>query len=151
LPVASTGLLGNLESRQPRHGTDRIDADEIRRGEDAAAITFRHMDTADQRMRQRAAHKGNVLQPGEANIGHELAAAAHQPIVFLPWQPCADALSGARSACGRKLALIAHVDALPDRTDLAPTPQRLAAELALQRRIACRRADRTRAAADARR
>ena len=71
-------LLGNLESRQPRHCADRIDAGEIRRGEDAAAITLRHMDAADQRMRQRAAHEGDVLQPGEADVGHELAAAAHQ-------------------------------------------------------------------------
>ena len=69
---------------------------EIRRGEDAAAITLRHVDAADQRMRQRAAHKGDVLQPGEADVGHELAAAAHQPIVFLARQPRADALSGAR-------------------------------------------------------
>ena len=89
-------LLGNLESRQPRNRADRIDAGEIRRGEDAAAIALRHMDAADQRMRQRTAHKGNVLQPGETNVGHELAAAAHQPIVFLARQPRADALSGAR-------------------------------------------------------
>jgi hypothetical protein len=60
-------------------------------------------------MRQRAAHKRNVLQPGKTDIGHELATATHQPIVFLSRQASADALSGARSTCGRKLALIAHV------------------------------------------
>ena len=53
------------------------------------------MDAADQRMRQRAAHKSDVLQPGKADVGHELATAAHQPIVFLSRQPNADALSGA--------------------------------------------------------
>ena len=47
-------------------------------------------------MRQRTAHKGNVLQPGETDIGHVLSAATHQPIIFLPRQPRADALSGAR-------------------------------------------------------
>jgi hypothetical protein len=73
------------------------------------------MDAADQGMRQRAAHKRNVLQPGEADIGHELATAAHEPIVFLSRKPRADALSGARPACGRKLALIAHGGILPDR------------------------------------
>ena len=89
-------LLGNLEARQPRDGADRLDAGEIRRGEDAAAIALRHVDAADQRMRQRAAHERHVLQPGETDVGDELAAAAHQPVVFLARQPRADALSGAR-------------------------------------------------------
>ena len=43
------------------------------------------------------AHEGNVLQAGETNVGHELAAATHQPVVFLARQPDADALSGART------------------------------------------------------
>jgi hypothetical protein len=64
-------------------------------------------------MRQRASHESNVLQTGKANVGHELAAATHQPVVFLARQPDANALSGART-CGRKLALIAHVDVLLD-------------------------------------
>jgi hypothetical protein len=74
-----------------------MDAGEIRRGEDAAAITLRDVNAADQRMRQRTAHEGNVLQSGEANVGHKLAAATHQPVVFLARQPGADALSGART------------------------------------------------------
>ena len=41
-------------------------------------------------MRQRAAHESNVLQSGEANVGHELAAPPHQPVVFLSRQPRAD-------------------------------------------------------------
>ncbi len=109
-------LLGNLEARQPRDGADRIDAGKVRRGEDAAAIALRDVYAADQRMRQRTAHEGNVLHAGETNVGDELAAAAHQPVVFLARQPRADALSGART-CGRKLALVAHGDVLPDRTD----------------------------------
>src|SRR6187455_2733613 len=102
-------------------------------------------------MRQRAARKRNVLQPRETNVGHELATAAHQPIVFLPWQAHADALSGAR-ACGRKLALIAHGGVLPGRADAdLLTPQRPAAELALLRRNVSRHAGKTSVAADARR
>jgi hypothetical protein len=68
------------------------------------------MYSADQRMRQRAAHKRNVLKPGETDVGHELPAAAHQAIVFLARQPSADALSNARCACRRKLTLIVHYE-----------------------------------------
>ena len=107
-----------LVAGQPRNCADRIDTDEIRSGENVSVITLRDVYAADQRMRQRTAHEGNVLQPGEADVGHELATTAHQPIVFLSRQPRADALSGARSACGRKLALIAHGGILPDRPDV---------------------------------
>ena len=62
-------LLGDLEARQRRDRADRLDADEIGRGEDAVAIALRHMDAADPRMRQRTAHEGDVLQSGEANVG----------------------------------------------------------------------------------
>jgi hypothetical protein len=71
-------------------------------------MALRHSYSPETCMRQRTAHKGNVLQPGETNIGHVLSAATHQPIVFLPRQPRADALSGPRSSSGGKIALVAH-------------------------------------------
>src|SRR5882757_5654767 len=109
------------------------------------------MYSADQRMRQRTAHKSNVLQCGETNVGHELSAAAHQAIVFLARQPGADALAGARSAGGGKITLIAHDGVLLDRTDAdLLTPQLPVAELTLLHRIGYRRGDRTRVGEDVR-
>ena len=56
-------LLGNLEARQPRDRADRLDAGEIGRGEHAAAIALRRRAMPRmQRMRQRTAHEGDVLQ-----------------------------------------------------------------------------------------
>ena len=43
-------------------------------------------------MGERAADERHVLHAGETDIGDELAAAAHQPVVFLAQQPCAYAL-----------------------------------------------------------
>jgi hypothetical protein len=45
-------------------------------------------------MCQRAANKGDVLQAGETDICHVLAAPAHEAIVLLAKQPGSDALSG---------------------------------------------------------
>jgi hypothetical protein len=59
-------------------------------------------------MRHRTADEGHILQSGEANIGNELAAPAHQAIVFLARQPRADALPGAGNRPVRKIALVAH-------------------------------------------
>ena len=47
---------------------------------------------ADARVGKRAAHEGDVLHPGEAKIRDELAAAAHQAIVFLADEARSDAL-----------------------------------------------------------
>jgi hypothetical protein len=46
-------------------------------------------------MRQRTADKGDILQTQEPDIGHILAASAHEAIVFLAKQPGSDTLSGA--------------------------------------------------------
>ena len=43
-------------------------------------------------MGERAADERHVLHAGETDIGNELAAAAHQPVVFLAQEPCAYAL-----------------------------------------------------------
>ena len=128
----------------------RMDAGEILRGEHAATIALGYVDAADQRMRQRTAHEGHILQAGKTNVGHELAATPHQPVVFLSRQACADALSGARP-CGRKLALVAHGDTLPDRTAGLLMPPRPAAEWAPPPRGARPHAGRTPAATGDRR
>ena len=89
-------LLGDLEARQPRDRADRLDAGEIGRGEDAVAIALRHVDAAD------AAHapagcarRRRPACPASRMSADELAAPAHQAVVFLARQPRADALSGA--------------------------------------------------------
>ena len=144
-------LLGNLEARQPRHRADRLDADEIGCGEDAVAIALGHVNAANARMRQRAAHEGDVLQSGEPDVGDELAAPAHQAVVLLARQPRADALPGV----GRKenRARCAPPAALQRRHDRRQTvrPRPPAAGSARPRRSGCRRAGRTPAAAGARR
>jgi hypothetical protein len=45
-------------------------------------------------MCQRTANEGDILQTCETDIGHVLAAPAHEAIVFLAKQPGSDALSG---------------------------------------------------------
>jgi hypothetical protein len=49
-------------------------------------------DATDARVGKRAAHKSDVLHPGEAKIRDELPATAHQAIVFLADEARSDAL-----------------------------------------------------------
>jgi hypothetical protein len=88
------GLFRYLEPGQARNGADWFDPGQIRSREHDIAITFRHVDGPYPRMCQRAANKGDVLQAGETDIGHVLAAPAHEAVVFLAKQPGSDALSG---------------------------------------------------------
>ncbi len=71
---------------------DRLDAGEIGGGEDGILMRVGNGDAADARMGERAAHEGDVLHAGKVEIGHELAAAAHQAVVFLAEKARADAL-----------------------------------------------------------
>ena len=87
-------LLGDLETRQRRHRADRLDIGQVVRGEDNVAITLRNMDAFDARMRQRAAHEGNILQSGQSDVGDELSAPAQEAVVLLAGHPGADALTG---------------------------------------------------------
>ena len=98
------GLFGYLEAGQAGHRADRLDAGQIRGREHDVAITFRHMDGSYPGMRQRAADEGDILQAGEPDIGHVLAASAHEAIVFLARQPCADTLCGVGYLARRKIA-----------------------------------------------
>ena len=56
------------------------------------AVTLWRMNVANTRMRERTADESDVLQPGEPDVGDELAAPAHQAIVLFTRQPRADAL-----------------------------------------------------------
>jgi hypothetical protein len=56
------------------------------------AIFVGHADAVDPRVCERAAHESHILQAGKTYVGHELAAAAHQPFVLLARQANADSL-----------------------------------------------------------
>jgi hypothetical protein len=43
-------------------------------------------------MRKRASHEGDILHPGEAEVGDELTASAHEPVIFFPPEAGANAL-----------------------------------------------------------
>ncbi|GJE41207.1 hypothetical protein AEGHOMDF_0369 [Methylobacterium soli] len=85
-------LLRDLEAGQARDRPDRLDAVEIGRGEDAVAVGLRHVDRPDAGMGEGAAHEGDVLQAGQAEVADILAAPAHQAVVLLAGQARADAL-----------------------------------------------------------
>ena len=95
LPVASTGCSEILNPGSP--DTARIGLTPARSA--AVNTTSRKrsgtMNGLDAGMRQRAANEGDILQAGQADVGHVLAAPAHEAVVFLARQPCADALAGA--------------------------------------------------------
>ena len=85
-------LLRNLEAGQCRHRADRLDAVEIRGGEDAIRVLRRDRYAANARMRERAAHERDVLHAGKTDIGDKLAAAAHEAVVLLAQEPRAYSL-----------------------------------------------------------
>ena len=74
-------------------------------------------------MGERAAHERNVLHAGEAKVGDELAAAAHQAIVFLAEK-------------ARANALLFHRDPLPRGNRIAFVAARFRRPLGLWRRLA---------------
>ena len=76
-------LLGYLEAGQGGYGADRQDPGQIRSRKDDIAISLRHMDRFYPGVRQRAADEGDVLQTRDPDIGHVLAAPAHEAIIFL--------------------------------------------------------------------
>jgi hypothetical protein len=57
-------------------------------------------------MRQRAADEGDILQACKPDIGHILAASAHEAIVLFPKQPRTDTLSGAGRCIRKTIAFI---------------------------------------------
>jgi hypothetical protein len=76
-------LLRYLEAGQAGDGADRFYSRQIGGREHDIAKMLRHVDGPDPRMGQRAADEGDILQACEPDIGHVLAASAHEAIVFL--------------------------------------------------------------------
>ena len=106
-------LLGDLEAGQSRHGPDRVDAVQIRRGEHPIPNGVGNFDAANAGMGERAADEGDVLHAGEADIADILPQAPHQALVLLARQPGADAL-------GRFRVASASVNARRPRSGAAP-------------------------------
>ncbi|OIQ65135.1 hypothetical protein GALL_533100 [mine drainage metagenome] len=93
-------LLGYLEAGQAGYSADRLDPAQICGREDDIAVPLGHVDIPYPGMRQRAADKGNILQACDPDIGHVLAAPAHEAIVFLAKQTRTHPLPAA-SGCVR--------------------------------------------------
>ena len=85
-------LLRDLESAQAGHRPDRLHADEIRRGERGAALVGGNGNAAKPPMRDGAAHESDVLHSRQPNVGDELAATAHEAVVFLSGDRSSDSL-----------------------------------------------------------
>ena len=83
-------LLGGLEAGQRRNRADRLHPRHVRGGEDRALVRFGRVDGEDARVRHGAAHEGDVREPGQFDVGDELAAPAHVAVVFLANQAGAD-------------------------------------------------------------
>ena len=83
LSVASTGCSETLKPGKPETARIGFTPVEIGGGEDAVLVLRRDRYAADARMRQRAADERHVPHAGKADVGDELAAAAHQAVVFL--------------------------------------------------------------------
>src|SRR5262249_30025822 len=75
-------LLRYLETGQAGYRADRLDLSEIRRHEDDVAIAIGYVNGPDAGMRQRAAHKGNVLKAWQPDVSHVLATPAQEAIVL---------------------------------------------------------------------
>src|SRR5260370_12474586 len=98
-------LLRYLEPAQAGYGADRLYPRQIRGREHDIAITLRHVDGLYPGVRQRAADEGDILKTCEPDIGHVLAASAHEAIVFLARKPSPDPLSELGCQVGRMMAI----------------------------------------------
>lgn len=85
-------LVRGLETLKAGDSADWPHALEIVGDEDAVTQVGRDMDGPDSGVRERAAHEGDVLHVGQADVADELPAPTQQPIVFLAKKRGADAL-----------------------------------------------------------
>src|SRR5262249_42450308 len=92
-------LFRHLEAAQARHRADRLHAYEIGRRECAAALIGRDGNAANAGVCEGAADEGNVLHSRQPNVGNELAATAHEAIVFLSGEAGSHTLGGHGASC----------------------------------------------------
>ena len=92
LSEASGGCSDGLKPRTPE--TARIGLTPARSAtrEDGVALRVGDLHAAHARMGERASHERHILHAGKVKIGDELAAPAHQAVVFLAEKARADAL-----------------------------------------------------------
>jgi hypothetical protein len=86
------GLVGNFEPAYAGHRSDWLDGMQIG-GNKNRALIARDDNVPNPSMCDRTAHKGHVTQAGEAQVGDELTAPAHQSLVFLAGDARANSLS----------------------------------------------------------
>ena len=75
-------LRGWLEPRQAGHRHDRLNAGEILRDEHRGFRAGGLADAANARMRDRAAHEGQIAHAGQPDVGDELALAAQVAVIL---------------------------------------------------------------------
>src|SRR5262249_52498637 len=98
-------LFRDLEAAQARHCADRLHACEVGRRERAGALIGRDGNAANAGVREGAADEGHVLHSRQAKVGNELAATAHEAVVFLSGDASSDPLCG---HCGSCCAWVLH-------------------------------------------
>jgi hypothetical protein len=87
------GLVGHFEPAHAGHRTDRLDGTEIGGNKNRAPLLRRDDHVPNPSVCDRTAHKGHVTQAGEAQVGDELTAPAHQSLVLLAGHARANSLS----------------------------------------------------------
>jgi hypothetical protein len=86
-------LRRRFEPRQAGHRNDRLHADQVLRHEHRCFRAGRLADGANARMRDGAAHEGQVTHAGQPDVGDELALAAQVAVILQSWDGSADALA----------------------------------------------------------
>lgn len=83
-----------LEARQGRRGKDRLHADQVGHGVDQGLQACRLADAVDACVGYGRPHERHLQRVGQADVGHVLASAQQQSLVFLAGNALADALGG---------------------------------------------------------
>jgi hypothetical protein len=87
------GLVGNFEPPHAGHRADRLDCTQIGGGKNRTRMPRRDDHLPNPSVCDRTADKGHVTQTGEAQVGDELTAPAHQSLVLLAEHARANSLS----------------------------------------------------------
>ena len=114
-------LRGWLEPRQTRHRDDRLHAHEILRHEHRCLRAGGLADAANARMRDRAAHEGEIAHAGQPDVGDEFALAAQVAVILQSRHRTADTLA-ARGSLHSAPFPLAPIRARRQHTDGKDTP-----------------------------